>query len=595
MKRLLIGIFVAVLGVAGLSSGQVVAVGVNDFTISSFKADYNLDKDSEGRSTLKTVERITAVFPDYDQNHGLERAIPKEYDGHSTSLKIQSITDETGKKLDYSESILNDNLVLRIGDADTYVHGSNTYVITYMQRDVTRFFANTNDDEFYWDINGTQWQQSIGEVSAHIHVGASITADLSKSTSCYKGSAGSTETCTLQAEKVADGFDFSTQVSNLQSYENVTLAIGFTPHTFAGYQQSLGEKILMTLFLIWIVVQIIGSIASVIIIIWMLIKRHRIMNRIKGRGTIIPEYLPPSDASVLASAQVLGNATSDITAQIIDLAVRHYLKIYQTKDKTLFKPAEYELEIVKDTRDLRTEELRLLNDFFGGDITVGNRFAMKSLQSNYSMSQKLLTSRKALRKDVRGVYALFEKAEKEARNFKLTGYTILTIGVVTLSPLIIIAAVIAFIVAHTLWPLTEKGVTLRDYLAGLKEYITVAEEDRIKMLQSPEGAEKVGAKVTDKDTKQLVKLYERVLPYAVLFNVEKEWTKQLGAYYETNNSQPDWYTGSTAFNAVVFSSALSSFSSQSSSYSSSSSSSSGGSSGGGSSGGGGGGGGGGGW
>jgi uncharacterized membrane protein len=115
------------------------------------------------------------------------------------------------------------------------------------------------------------------------------------------------------------------------------------------------------------------------------------------------------------------------------------------------------------------------------------------------------------------------------------------------------------------------------------------------MLQSPEGAEKIGQTIQGEDAAQLVKLYERVLPYAVLFGVEKEWTKQLGAYYEAAGEQPDWYAGNGAFNAVIFASALSGFSSQSSTYSSSTSSSSGGSGGGGFSGGGGGGGGGGGW
>ncbi len=114
------------------------------------------------------------------------------------------------------------------------------------------------------------------------------------------------------------------------------------------------------------------------------------------------------------------------------------------------------------------------------------------------------------------------------------------------------------------------------------------------MLQSPDGAQK--AQVDGSDTKQLVKLYERVLPYAVLFGQEKQWNKQLGKYYENTNTQPDWYSGSNGaiFNAAMFSSAMSSFATTAS-YSSPSSSSSGGSSGGGFSGGGGGGGGGGGW
>jgi len=149
--------------------------------------------------------------------------------------------------------------------------------------------------------------------------------------------------------------------------------------------------------------------------------------------------------------------------------------------------------------------------------------------------------------------------------------------------------------ASVTWPLTKKGVGLRDYLAGLKDYIDVAEEERLKMLQSPKGAEKVGAKVDGNDVRQLVKLYERVLPYAVLFGSEREWSKQLGAYYKSAGQQPDWYSGNGAFNAAMFTSMMIGFSSQSSSYSSATSASSGGAGGGGFSGGGGGGGGGGGW
>lgn len=589
MRHVFKGIVAAVILTLSMGYG-VHAQNPNNFTIESFDAKYVLDKDHEGRSTLKTTETITAVFPEFDQNHGLERAIPRKYDGHSTSLKIESITNEKNQKLPYSQSTLNDNLVLRIGDGDKYVHGKNTYVITYSQRDVTKFFGDTNDDEFYWDVNGTQWQQMTNKVSMELRVSGGLENQLTNSLSCYRGVEGSTDRCVIEK----NGNVFTATSTGLGPYENMTIAVGFKPHTFATYQPSFGEKVLAALIAAWIVLQIIGSIAAILLIVWMGIKRHGVMNRVKGKGTIIPEYLPPNDASVLASSEVLGNSRSDITAELIDLAVRHYIKIYQTKDKTLFKPAEYELEIIKDISDLHAEEQRLLGDLFGGNVVMGTRFEMKKLQNNYSLGQKLLASRKALRKVARGEYGLFERAEKEAHTFKIIGVIVIIAGLVTLSPLIIVAAIVAFGIAYGLWPLTQKGVELRDYLAGLKEYITVAEEDRIKMLQSPEGAEKVGVQVGE-DTKQLVKLYERVLPYAVLFNVEKEWTKQLGKYYEQVNTEPDWYVGNTAFNAVVFASALGSFSSQSSSYSSASSSSSGGSSGGGSSGGGGGGGGGGGW
>jgi uncharacterized membrane protein YgcG len=313
-------------------------------------------------------------------------------------------------------------------------------------------------------------------------------------------------------------------------------------------------------------------------------------------GTIVAEYLPPKDISVLTAAHIgEGIRATSTTAQLIDLAVRHYLRIYQTKEKSLLKSAEYELEIIKSIDDLTQEEQELLKVLFKSPGTaIGSRFAMKSLKNDYSTSAELRSIDAELVKRIKGDYKLRHKDEAASRWFKRIAWWTLAISIFMFSPLLFIASIVAFVCASQLHPLTDKGLALRVYLAGLKLYISVAEEDRLKMLQSPEGAEKVGRKVGE-DTLQLVKLYERVLPYAVLFGYEKEWNKQLGAYYEKNNTQPDWYTGHTAFNATLFTSAMSDFGTASNSYSTSSSSSSGGSSGGGSSGGGGGGGGGGGW
>jgi uncharacterized membrane protein YgcG len=139
-------------------------------------------------------------------------------------------------------------------------------------------------------------------------------------------------------------------------------------------------------------------------------------------------------------------------------------------------------------------------------------------------------------------------------------------------------------------PLTTEGALAVEHLKGLREYIRLAEADRLQMLQSVSGAERT--KTTG--SPDVVKIYERLLPYAVIFGLEKEWAGELAKYYDTN--PPDWYDGTNvgAFNVGLFASSIGSLSSSvSTSFSgSASSSSSGGSGGGGSSGGGGGGGGG---
>ncbi|HJP81407.1 MAG TPA: DUF2207 domain-containing protein [Candidatus Saccharimonadales bacterium] len=589
MKWMRVWLLITTLGIIFGGASPVHARNVNDFTIQSFDASYTLSKDAEGRSLLKTTETIAATFPEADQNHGIERAIPEQYDGHSVHLSIEGVKDETGTAITYDTYESNDNLVLRIGDPNVYVHGQKRYVISYVQHDVTKYFTDTESDEWYWDVNGTEWSQPIDKVHARVQIDSSLMPNAT-SVACYQGTSGSRDTCD-GAAKPTETMDFNAQ--SLAAGETLTVAIGFKPQTFAAYQPTAEEKVMAFLLAAWLIALIVGFIIAVAAVIWMAVLRHRVMHRQKGRQTVIPEYLPPKDFSVLVSAEVKGEHPSATTAQLLDFAVRHYIKIYETKQKTFLRSAEYELEIIKDTSDLHAEEKQLLKDLFG-DPSVGARFEMKKLSRDYTMRRTLIASGKKVRSMVRNEYALFERATKEAKILNRVSTILIILAIVTLSPPLLIAAIIGYSFAYSLWPLTAKGKELEGYLDGLKLYISVAEEERLKMLQSPEGAEKVGL-VNGDDVKQLVKLYERVLPYAVLFGQSKEWVKQLGAYYDESSVQPEWYSGNGAFNAVIFSSAMTSFNSQMTSYGSSDSSSSGGSSGGGFAGGGGGGGGGGGW
>jgi uncharacterized membrane protein len=132
---------------------------------------------------------------------------------------------------------------------------------------------------------------------------------------------------------------------------------------------------------------------------------------------------------------------------------------------------------------------------------------------------------------------------------------------------------------------------MRDYLLGLRMYMRLAEADRLKVLQSPHG--ELTEKINIDDKTQLVKLYERLLPYAMLFGIEKQWASEFAKLYD---QPPDWYAGNAAFNAVYFAAAMNSFSvASAASFTPPSNSSSSGFGGGGFAGGGGGGGGGGGW
>lgn len=584
--RTYIGVMVAAVICTAITTGGAVFAAANDFTISRYDMKLELGRDSEQRSTLKTTETITAQFPESDQNHGIERAIPTAYDGHTTSLQIESVKSDSGADLPYTTYESGNNTVVRIGEADAYVHGAKTYVLTYTQRDVTRYYVDTGRDEFYWDLNGVDWKVPIRQFTAQLTLDSGLSGALQQAV-CYRGMAGAQTSCRLDQE----GTVFRTSADSLTAGENVTVALGFTKGVFGVYQPSPLERLLPW----WIGAMVVSGAVSFVALIWAMWRLGNQKNRLREIGTIVPEYLPPKEASVTTSAEVIDTPRAVLAAQLMDFAVRHYLRIIETKEKTFWSNAEYTLEILKPIDTLRAEEQELLRDMFDGDAAVGRQLEMKKLQNNTALYSRMQDNPGKLKKLVRGNYALRSKDPVRTKWFTRLAQVLLLLGVVTLAPLTIVLAGVIWLMGYTLWPLTDKGLVLRRYLDGMKLYIGVAEEERLKLLQSPEGAEKVGRHATDSPGK-IVKLYERMLPYAVLFGQEKEWSKQLGSYYESAGSSPEWYAGSHSgvFNAAVLSSAMSNFSTTSA-YTSASSSSSGGSGGGGSSGGGGGGGGGGGW
>jgi uncharacterized membrane protein YgcG len=124
------------------------------------------------------------------------------------------------------------------------------------------------------------------------------------------------------------------------------------------------------------------------------------------------------------------------------------------------------------------------------------------------------------------------------------------------APLSILVAFVGIFVAGgvALRPmqLTEKGREARDYLEGMKLYLTVAEEERLRVLQSPRGAERIDVG----NNLELVKLYEKLLPWAVLWGVEDQWMRELELRVASLDDAPDWFVGRNGFEVAIFSTAV---------------------------------------
>src|SRR5690606_11431880 len=84
-----------------VSTAVAVPTAVQDFEFASYDADYYLDQDAAGHATLRTVETLVAVFPEFDQNRGIIRAIPNYYDGVPLETRVIGIVDERGASVPY--------------------------------------------------------------------------------------------------------------------------------------------------------------------------------------------------------------------------------------------------------------------------------------------------------------------------------------------------------------------------------------------------------------------------------------------------------------------------------------------------------------
>jgi uncharacterized membrane protein len=140
---------------------------------------------------------------------------------------------------------------------------------------------------------------------------------------------------------------------------------------------------------------------------------------------------------------------------------------------------------------------------------------------------------------------------------------------------------------HLLKAPTFAGRKIMDQIEGFKLYLSVAEKERLNLLNPPE---------------KTPALFEKYLPYALALDVENAWSEQFSevlarAGTEAQPYTPVWYSGSSwdGFHTSRFTDSLGSSFASAISSSSSAPGSSSGSGGGGSSGGGGGGGGGSGW
>ncbi len=330
--------------------------------------------------------------------------------------------------------------------------------------------------------------------------------------------------------------------------------------------------------------------------------------REKGRGTIIPEYEPPENIPPIFAEAIMKERTSPkgFAATVVSLAVRGYIKINEdpkgrvgvffeiikAKKVTIFiavmilgviliplffqtgvfslrfvvfmffyvfffgfvlqallatKGKPYILELIKPIDDgMYDFEKRYIEVMFENKKIFSFRELKKDQEKQREFSQEMTKIEDDISKELDIKTNAFANGGIQKEKFMVPSFIgafgIMVLGTVLgdkifSSDLIVQlwTIILSFVSASfALWgfmkfeaELSEKGIEMRQKLLGFKMFLSVTEKDRMKNL-TPE-------------------MFEKYLPYAMIFGVEKQWSKTFEGMHVP---PPKWYGATPVMGAV---------------------------------------------
>lgn len=535
MKRLVMAIVVGLMIVFGLAQATHAA----SRQINSLDQQVTISQDGVADIT-ETIEYDFTTTP----RHGIERYYElssREPGGkyYNLNFKLLSITQD-GRIAKYSDTTKDSAYYIRVGDANATITGVHRYVIKYKVWPVVR--QDPDGDYINYDVTGNDWSVPIAKASATITLPSGVSAT---ATRCYTGAAGSTEqaceisssgstvtAATLAAFGPAEGFTINV----------LTPSESFTQYlTASDKPANPGAATAFWLYSIGIGLGlIIIAIGAFVRLMKWLAKR-----RSEQAETIVAQYEPP-DGLLPAEMGVLEDlklTMVEVTATIIDLAVKGYLKIRHIKGTN-----DYEFVILKQDfaglQDYEQELMKMFND------------AAAQRKSEKVLPVKNLDRARSSR-IIAQVYNQID-AHLRGKHFykkKISGSTKgAGAGVIILLAFImpfifgfwaflwlafpIISIIVAVAVANTPGHLTKKGYNQWAKVEGLKLFLTVAEKDRLKFHDAP-----------DKNPE----LFSKLLSSAIALRVEKDWAKQ---FEGMDLGKLDWYDDYNAITPIYMASIL---------------------------------------
>jgi uncharacterized membrane protein YgcG len=446
-------------------------------------------------------------------------------------------------------------IVLRIGDPKVGdVSGVQRYVVTYT---VKGWVNQANDqhsgDELNWNVIGSGWTVPLSRLSATVTGPATARDGL-----CFAGPHGSTTPCT-SAKVAADGAPITPD--QLAEGDEWTTVTGWPGGTFDA-PPILGPTYDSTAPLNPAGVG--GGVAGAVLLggVGLAAVRVRRVGRDqeylgltpglrpaggqqalvwpRTRAAVTVQFAPPEGTRPGEVGTLVDEKADpvDVTATLVDLAVRGYLRIEEVpRENPKRKPKDWTLVLLRDPDDqLLAFERTLLDGVFAGRRQV----TLSELRTTFAASMAAVQAGLYQHVTDNGWFRANPRSVRTA--WRVAGVALVVAGIAITVPLVnarvqvrgvaligVALALVGLVVAalgRTAPARTPDGTAVLAQTLGFRRYLATAEANQLKFEEGQD-------------------IFSRYLPYAIVFGLADRWARVFGELAASGAQvpQPGWYVG----------------------------------------------------
>ncbi len=479
-----------------------------DFTIDSFISKIQVNKDG-------MVQVSESIYTDFHKDkRGIYRTIPYvfENDGNRYQTSIDEISVDDRK---YKVKKQNGNVNIKIGNPDVYITGKQLYKINYV---VKGPFINADGyQEFYWNVTGNEWKAPINKIRYLVQFPDSEAVDESS----MKIFTGEEKSTVAEGSIVKSGnIVYGTSSRRMEEGEGLTIALKL-PANYIPKENTMSIKPPFVSTPVppakqWPIVAFALVFLGGIMAFW---------KKLKGQvedTEIVPKPYPPLDLTPAEVGAFYDHIVHDrdIVSMLPYWANQGFLSMSYN--------SSYGEISIKKLKDLDADRPPYEYTLFHAIFSFGNEVALSDLKEKFYSKQAQVKSQ--IKKEIIDLEMYDENYSYWFKSWRMWilvpvlfpmfivafifGYWMVGIA-------IIICIVTVIVLSSVGRKPSEKGQRikqdLKGFLAFLKNDNSAEYEDIVK-----------------KDPQY----FEKVYPYAVAFNLDKNFINKIRPY---QSMAPFWY------------------------------------------------------